>query len=557
MSTIWNILKSQGEKGLYFSFFLIMLSALFCLAYIYPICSDDFLYGCVWKEYIRISSWGDIWRSQIAQYESLNGRVLANSLIQIILLFHRSVYASLNTVCFVLCVLGICHIAKQINIFTLLLVALVFEPAVPYISWRTGSITYLWMSVVMLFFLALVFSGNKRTKWLALILAIPAGNCHEALSAGALAAMFFYAIMNRRLFKDWSYILSFVLLFIGFCSNALAPATFVRMAHMQTDIPYDDSITAFTIRIQKLTFAFASLLRWHPHIGALLSMALGACIYQLYTKRYHCKSIAFIGAAVVSAIIAFAANAIYPAAMYGMSFYCLLAVAVVLLPRCEIDSYHSNRALRLLFRLIPVLCLSCSFALHYQEHSQKAEKNDRLEKYVAEQAHKGLKTIEIPEHWDGASIAGFGNFNNFISNRYAAAYYGVEPFAVFKTPEEISILHDKTNFNELGPGSRKLIKHNRILYALAAKPKAVKCVFYPGDEYKLSGPRGHWLSKDAQHMPLYIAPAVFERDGKYYAMTQLPETSGRFSITIQYEDAGLAPEEAHQIITLDDIRNMQ
>lgn len=66
------------------------------LSFLTPMIADDYSYSFSFADYRRIESVGDIVESMAAHRETINGRIIAHSMVQLFLLLPKAVFNTVN-----------------------------------------------------------------------------------------------------------------------------------------------------------------------------------------------------------------------------------------------------------------------------------------------------------------------------------------------------------------------------------------------------------------------------------------------------------------------------
>jgi len=208
---------------------------------------DDFVYkfmitGGASDYSHRIGSIGDIIRSQVDHYFTVNGRSIVHFFVQLFTgLLGKQVFNVFNALVFAVFVwllkLNLTRrSALRANGFAIAVVVtmtLLLPRFKDTFLWMTGSINYLWSSTVILAFL--LYYDNKRQQpvdanlaWI-LPLAFLAGWTHEGISLPlALSLVFFSLLQFKQSYRQQGLWMALFLLG-GACVAALSPGTFSRL----------------------------------------------------------------------------------------------------------------------------------------------------------------------------------------------------------------------------------------------------------------------------------------------------------------------------------------
>ena len=243
---------------------LVMLLVFMCIFFVrnlmLPMASDDIPYAFVWdgedrgnlldsvgpRE--RITSFGDIVRSQYSHYMTWGGRIIGIGLTQLFAWEGKGLFNVLNTLVFTALALLLFRIGTGKKLSELngvymfwLLFALWFLIPDPFLTvlWMCGSCVFLWTAVIGLLFL-LPYAKAYWTeedplpnKWSLPLMAF-AGLCagwSVETSAAVLDFVVFFALiwfLRQKQLKTWM-VVGFVFLCIGSAMLVFAPGETVRL----------------------------------------------------------------------------------------------------------------------------------------------------------------------------------------------------------------------------------------------------------------------------------------------------------------------------------------
>ncbi|MFZ2226218.1 MAG: DUF6056 family protein [Candidatus Moraniibacteriota bacterium] len=229
----------------------LMLVAVFVIFYLLnkrtPIWSDDWAFYFAYGEK-RVEHFSDVLASLPTFYFGLNGRSVANFLIELFVLWGKPIFAIFNALMFVLLGVAIYFFSSEekklkpvglLGIFSLLWFCL---PAPNQtLFWMCGSVVYLWMAVLGLMFLwpykklliekqDLFLKKSLGGICLMFLLGFFAGNSHELLAPIILFLSFLGSLVfwkQKQLFLHWS-ISGVVGVFGGLSVQLLAPGNFIK-----------------------------------------------------------------------------------------------------------------------------------------------------------------------------------------------------------------------------------------------------------------------------------------------------------------------------------------
>lgn len=180
------------------------------LSFLTPMIADDYSYSFSFADYSRIESVGDIVGSMAAHRETINGRVIAHSMVQFFLMLPKAVFNISNGLAASLFVFLTSLYSdfglERKNAFVLAIAVLALWYFVPQFGevflWLDGAFSYGW---AMLFSLLFVFpfyrefcgSGHRTQSWVKavyVVFAFAAGAYSERISLAMLFIAFCLAV---------------------------------------------------------------------------------------------------------------------------------------------------------------------------------------------------------------------------------------------------------------------------------------------------------------------------------------------------------------------------
>lgn len=200
--------------------------------------SDEYNYSNITWTNDRISSIGDIFKSQKILYLNWTGRVIIHFIIQLLIYMGAWAYPIFNAIVFVLFIYCIMKLADmKINAASLICAALLvwlFQPVFgETVMWLSGSVNYLWATTMLLFTIYFYKNIYRINSYLFIaIIAFLSGFIHENIIFVVMSFIFYNLILNREnLKKKIVYIVGFI---IGSAFLLLSPGNLSRTAAEST-----------------------------------------------------------------------------------------------------------------------------------------------------------------------------------------------------------------------------------------------------------------------------------------------------------------------------------
>ena len=195
--------------------------------------NDDITYRFHFKTQSPITSWQDVFSSQVAHYFVMNGRFVAHVLAQAsISLWGKTIFSIVNGIAWILfiCLMWMtCKISNNWKYALLVVLLAFFGLQTKYTP--CFQINYIWMFSLVLAYLLLFFHlKSDYSRWWSVGLApfsLMAGWSNESIVVGISVSMIIYAWHNRKCmtFNQWVMFFSFG---AGVALLCFSPATIGR-----------------------------------------------------------------------------------------------------------------------------------------------------------------------------------------------------------------------------------------------------------------------------------------------------------------------------------------
>lgn len=540
-------IQRRAEMFICLVLWFIILGGFFILCHLFPICSDDygnhFMYeggsGTISWLPERVETILDVFRSSITYYFSWGGRFVAGVIFQTLLLLDKWVYDILNVICYLLLSMLVCKVSKCVTWRASIMVGLSFWLIMPApgssLIWLTGSVNYLWMSVLILIFLCCLFAESKWGQWFAVPLGFLAGNSHEGISSGIIIALVLYASLfrYRRSVIFYIALLSFI---VGFLSNVMSPGTSVRMG---TDAIAEQSIIckigeAYLKSVRaRFYLTEGGWLTWMNFLWAPLAFVIATWgTAEIEIERRRLVQSMSVGAFICTLLIMFASGEGYSRAYYGPAFIGYTGLAIVVLPLLG------------KLRVFPITGLFFVLALLNGFEFCKARHQisllGRYEETIRALAVRNSMVI-VPQEFrgrvTGRYIEAYGKFSDMLhpSSKALAYYLGIPEVAVFSDEKEIQMVENSANFDDLEVGQFRRIGSGWYLLRLRARPADVKgrrlCTPQPD---QLTGFWGVILNEALrERVSDFVGTSTFCRNGCYYVQVK---TQDDLEVAVRYVD---------------------
>ncbi|HEM6357322.1 TPA: hypothetical protein U2D29_000808 [Streptococcus suis] len=272
---------------------VILFLAIFFLNRMTLFTSDDFTYHFIYKGYFptkdveRVNSLFSILTSQVNHWNLWNGRFVAHTMVQIVLMFPNIVFDILNTVAFVVLglfverfVVRLDSTKKQGNPELLVLIYLLLWWFLPEIGktvlWVSGAGNYLWTSLIYLSFFYIILFKSKTSIFDGVslgLLGFLAGGTNENAAPSVLlmgALYLFYEVVVNKNFQLQKWF-SLFYMFAGFLLMMSSPGSQER-GSAQFNIDFIITQLLTILRYQR------------SHFGILYAGTIIMLVFLLYRR---------------------------------------------------------------------------------------------------------------------------------------------------------------------------------------------------------------------------------------------------------------------------------
>lgn len=248
---IRKVYKFLQENNKY-RFFLGFISVFFVGFVVYILKSksylhgDDYIYSYIFTTFDRITNISDIITSQEIHYQVWGGRSVVHFILQLVLMLPPLAINILNTIMFLLLIISIYYHIKGRGRNSIILFLGIFfcvwilQPVFgDTVFWITGSVNYLWGTVIiLLFLLPYRFYEGKHLKniitalfaVLAFIFGIVAGWTNENTAAALIVMIVLFLLYYKQ--RGWRMpvwsLAGLVGIVIGFAIMIAAPGNYAR-----------------------------------------------------------------------------------------------------------------------------------------------------------------------------------------------------------------------------------------------------------------------------------------------------------------------------------------
>jgi hypothetical protein len=234
-------------------FFIFITFSIYTIGSSSVLDADEYNYRYIFGELTKVNSFSDLQLSMHNFYNQWTGRIIVHGAIQLFLWLNTNLFYVLNSIVFVLFLIGILRFFKgkvslfntSILLFLILYCTQVFNQK--YI-WLSGSLNYLWPTCFMLYTLAFFYNGivnNKKYNFFSTILfwiiTFITGCSQENIAF--VSGAFIIALVIFNIKKLWKtplrtkiyWILSILIFGAGAFALIFAPGNFERLNNSSPD----------------------------------------------------------------------------------------------------------------------------------------------------------------------------------------------------------------------------------------------------------------------------------------------------------------------------------
>lgn len=452
---------------------------------------DDYLYAFMWQgnpmyvplteDAVKVLSFGDLLKSQIAFYYTWSGRVVNNTLSQVFIWVGKDIFNIFNALASVLLVLEIYWCANKGEItfkFDINRLAWLFlffwliTPSIPsVVFWLVGSCHYLWPGVLLTGFLIPFICKHyyfkkkvEKKYWFScfmLLFGIIAGCTNENSGCWVIMLLMFFIYRSRKLqiVESWMYF-GLAGLVLGYAVLMLSPGNYARLLATHDSnwfnlVTIKENLLALarTLVYQFLLWYFC--LRSLPQIYNTLNSCNVTEKEELKMELVLIKALS-ITAIGMSAIMLFSPEFHERSAFPG-TVHLMIVTGIVLRIQTEYGIELLQQNAKRFLASVGVICFIVSAGFTLRHLYSHYDYNGKLLAQVAVLKKNGngsqvvLKIDPFPEPDKVESfLSGYHTFDinvskdaNSWTNVSFARYYGIKGICVLETYENSELVKDK------------------------------------------------------------------------------------------------------------------
>lgn len=361
-------MKFRCSSWLYIILFSLFMGVVFAIrCYNREPSGDELLYQYVWEEdddtdlwekghrfERKVSSWGDIWQTQVKHYMLVNGRALVHTVEQAFT-GHMMAFTIINTCVFLLFVwLIVCYVAPRdkrgnfllwLAVYISLLVLFPYQESL-WISVNYG-LNYLWpatMAVAVLILWDKILAGEVPAGYNIpiAVLAFVFGWTHEAFVVGVGGGMFIYYCCNFSRFRGQILVLA-IPMWISAAIMLFSPGNISRF--------FGDSGDTGTTMFLRIGNGIGYVIESIP----LMMMILGSLLLTVVGKRRELGLFIKTNSRLFTVMtVALLFSVALNTRIHSLSCANLIALLIVFRYLCSIKWYYSR--LSVILTLIIAIC---------------------------------------------------------------------------------------------------------------------------------------------------------------------------------------------------------
>ncbi|MFC5469668.1 DUF6056 family protein [Cohnella suwonensis] len=435
-SITWFVILSL-PIGLYF----------FLLNMYTPFWNDEYNNNFVYGTLNNISNISEIFENQVLLYRWWTGRVVSSFFISVQMYIGKDIFNILNTIVFLLLLsLLTCfhRSSEQTNksFYFILPSLILLWFGVPVfgetVTWMTGALVYLWVSVPTMLFVLLILKNvidgrhfGKASKMAVVILGFIAGNSLENFGSAIIAFMilgFFYQKVIIKQKITIFYNASFLSVLAGFCLLVFSPGNQNRLNNspFKADtktmlINYVHSFNAVLSEQKVLVIVFISLL-----IVTVVGLWVGKNKWNNKSKKSFLVALVLFSLGFItflSMIVSpeFPLRASFPGAMF------LIAANITLLSMIY-NIFTYKMVSGIIISLCSLLILIPSMREVYKDYHNLAQTSSKRIELIKVSQQEEIKDVYLPAlNVNGSRFMYVRDLltgPNEDQNRSLAKYYG-------------------------------------------------------------------------------------------------------------------------------------
>lgn len=412
---------------------------------------DEFVYSSIYGTYDRIESITDVFKSTFNLYLTHNGRAITHFILMVFLMCGSVFRSIINSIFFVLLIYELICFTTKKNLDLKILLSLFIFPLLwctapsfsDVIIWISGSVNYLWTTVLLLLYLYIIekiFNNEEEYKGLKLlgylIFSFIIASLHEMTGIISIAMIgpvsLYLLIKNKKINK--TLFLAGITACLGFLTIIVSPGSNVRKL---VEIQTMDVVPSFLERLLNCFNMIFLTLRNNPAILIMIIISLIFILIKLknnFKKNIADKNICLYIFLVLSSVLSYIAMVASPTFLERVTFmpYILFLYSGFKM----LSNIKFNDKVKIIENIY-ILGLIIFYAIQtipsmnetYKYLNEQYVAWNKRDAEIIKQISEGRKDIYLePLNVKSNSHLYCGDFSNSISynhNGSASIYYGV------------------------------------------------------------------------------------------------------------------------------------
>lgn len=252
-----------------------------------------------------ITSLSELFDSQVAHYQAINGRAIVHTIVQAFCCFWEKLpFDILQGIMIILWLVFASRLIECRNkegrlyptgiMALLLMLALFRDPSAIYHG-IACSVNYLWVSTLAMAFLWMFTRKETTSPYIIYVLAFLTGWSNEAFTLPITAALVVYALLRHKKMNTMRWV-ALGLLIMGACLMVMAPANFNRLATAQSESNADSLLMYHLVGLK----AFRIVFLW------IMAVVIGLLLHKIKLREYIQENSLFIMIIVFSVLMSLA-----------------------------------------------------------------------------------------------------------------------------------------------------------------------------------------------------------------------------------------------------------
>lgn len=306
-----KFIKKHKELFIYGT---ILLIALIYTSFNTFLANDDLPYMYLYRGDTRITNIIQVLKNQVADYMHINGRFFVHVIVQTLLIFGKKMWAILNPIVITTLLLVITLIIKvilketKINYRYFLLSTALFLLMINYkyiIYWVSGSVNYIWVSLILFLFLYYYLKKGLDNKYLLnAFIILGVSILHEMTLVFMIIFMLGHIILKKIKHEkiDKKYLLYLLSIIISTLFIMLSPGNRHRMG-MDATWASLNIFEKIGLSLPVVSYNLFNIRNYHNIIPTLFIISIAYKLFMLKEKKNNILAIILLLITLLSGVI--------------------------------------------------------------------------------------------------------------------------------------------------------------------------------------------------------------------------------------------------------------